>query len=276
MLRFSHYPFAWFVKVNACLQAGNNWIGLSSGASMSKILLVEDDVPLSVAIKACLKADRHEIEHVTDGQTALSFIERYHFDLLVLDWDLPRLSGVEVCATLRRSGNETPILMLTGKSQIEEIEKGFDAGADDYLTKPFHKRELAARVGALVKRRSPIQPNTISFGDLLVNMDIREVRKDNVALALPAKELKLLQILLEHANQPVSLTTILNSGWDADVSNLRRNIGTHLSKLRSELKQAGSAVCVEKLPDESYVLRPAPQEDDLLSQPTATDRSRAE
>jgi DNA-binding response OmpR family regulator len=130
---------------------------------MSKILLVEDDIPLSMVIKACLKAERHEVEHVADGQTALSFLQQYHFDLMVLDWDLPRLSGLEVCAALRRSGKRMSVLMLTGKTHIDEIERGFDAGADDYLTKPFHKRELVARVSALIKRRAPVRNEVMSF-----------------------------------------------------------------------------------------------------------------
>src|SRR5215813_6435551 len=121
---------------------------------MAKILLIEDDIEFSGIIKAWLSNEHHAVEVVHDGTEGRHRIQVFEYDLLILDWQLPGMAGIDICKEFRSQGGMTPVLMLTGKSAISDKETGLDAGADDYLTKPFHMKELSARVRALLRRAS--------------------------------------------------------------------------------------------------------------------------
>lgn len=221
---------------------------------MAKILLVEDDLELAGAVELCLLAYRHDIQHVVDGEEAWAFIETCFFDLLILDWELPKVSGVELCRRVKNSGRRTPVLMLTGKSTIDDKAEGFDAGADDYLTKPFHKRELAARVHALARRQDASLDESVVFGDLTLDLATHQVSKGGKSIELATKERQLLEILFARAGTVVTVTTMLNAGWPAGRES-ESGIPSHLAKLQAKLKSAGSSVETEVIAGVGFMLK---------------------
>ncbi len=137
---------------------------------MAKILLVEDDVDLGDRIVQWLKHEHHTVELIADGQQASDYLAQLKYDLIVLDWGLPNRNGVDVLKEFRNSGGVTPVLLLTGKGKISEKEEGLDAGADDYLTKPFDIKELSARIRALLRRVPQFTTNSIVVGPVELNV----------------------------------------------------------------------------------------------------------
>src|SRR5580704_6094107 len=131
-------------------------IALPFGFPMARILLVEDDTDLAQRVVKWLTMERHSVEHVSNGRDALEFLEQRSYDIIVLDWQLPEVQGIDILKRYRATGGSSPILMLTGKADMADKESGLDAGADDYLTKPFHPRELSARLRALGRRPSVV------------------------------------------------------------------------------------------------------------------------
>jgi DNA-binding response OmpR family regulator len=180
---------------------------------MAKILLVEDEPGLSGAIHAWLSDEYHVVEIVTNGKEALEKIAASQYDIILLDWMLPELSGVEVCRTYRSQGGVAPVLILTAKKSLLSKEMGLDSGADDYLTKPFHLRELSARIRALL-RRPTTAPDLIHL--------------------LP-KEFALLELLMRNSGKTMTTDSLLDQLWgtDTDVSadTLRSNIKTLRRKI---------------------------------------------
>src|SRR5438270_6560471 len=128
---------------------------------MAKILVVEDDLELAESVCSCLRFEHHRVEHTVDGADALHLMQSFKYDLVVLDWNLPGLSGVEILSQYRARDGGAPVLMLSGKAEIADKEAGLDAGADDYLTKPFNTRELSARVRALLRRPGQCATNVL-------------------------------------------------------------------------------------------------------------------
>src|SRR5579862_8845637 len=138
---------------------------------MAKILLVEDDLDLISRITKWLSLERHSVEAASNGQEALDLLRDVKYDLIILDWHLPGLSGIEVCKYYRSAGGKAPVLMLTGKTDIADKEAGLDAGADDYLTKPFNPRELSARLRALARRPAETLDDKLTAGDLVLHIN---------------------------------------------------------------------------------------------------------
>ena len=133
---------------------------------MAKILLVEDDRDLAGMVLDWLKFEHHLVEVIHNGGDAQSMLKSYQYDIIILDWQLPQITGVELLRDYRMAGGQTPVLMLTGKGAIHDKEAGLDAGADDYLTKPFHMKELSARLRALLRRPGSVVGNTLTARDI--------------------------------------------------------------------------------------------------------------
>src|SRR5262249_13766012 len=144
---------------------------------MSRILLVEDDQDLAQRIIKWLTVERHSVEHVSNGREALEYLDGRQYDVIVLDWQLPEVQGLDVCKQYRSTGGATPILMLTGKGEVTDKESGLDAGADDYLTKPFHPRELSARLRALSRRPTAVVSDQLRAGDIILQSSTFTVMK---------------------------------------------------------------------------------------------------
>jgi two-component system OmpR family response regulator len=202
---------------------------------MAKILVVEDERDLASLVQNWLKRDHHLVELINDGISALRQIEMNRYDIIILDLMLPGLDGMEICRRFRRSSGTTPILMLTARDGIEDKEAGLDAGADDYLTKPFHLKELAARVRALLRRGDSRPGNVLRIRDIVIDTNEYRCIKGGVEVHLLPKEFRLLEFLVRHQNQVFSAEDLLSSVWESDTPALLDTVRGHIKRLRKKL-----------------------------------------
>ena len=205
---------------------------------MDRVLIVEDEEAILLALEDDLRAEGYEVASATDGPAGLSMAENHAYDLIILDIMLPGMNGFEVCKRLRQASVTTPILILTAKSQ--EIDKvlGLELGADDYVTKPFSRRELLARVKAILRRGTspPTELESYRFGDVEVDFRRYEVRKSGRAVHLTSREYALLRFLIEHSNDVVGRSEILDQVWGDAASVYPRTVDTHIGRLRKKLE----------------------------------------
>jgi DNA-binding response OmpR family regulator len=202
---------------------------------MAKILLAEDDKDLSEVITFALKAKGHLVQQVYDGRECLDFLRNCKFDLIILDWMMPWVSGLEVCKDYRARGGATPILMLTAKSKIDDKEVGLDGGADDYMSKPFDQKELAARVRALLRRPIAVTGNILNAGDITLDTVTCTVKLGEEELHLRPKEYTLLEFFMRHPNQTFSTEALLQRVWLDDAYSTPDNLKTHIKTLRKKV-----------------------------------------
>ncbi len=207
---------------------------------MAKLLLVEDDKRLCRIITDLLGFEQFVVEVVHDGQEGLDRLKLYDYDLIILDWDLPKLSGVEICKAYRNGGGQTTVLMLTGKSAIGEKESGFDAGADDYLTKPFDARELMARIRALLRRAPSFKSHVMTFGDLTLDTGGHRFLVADREVALLPKEFMLLEFLLKNPDQVFSQEMLLNKIWSSESEASALAVRSCIKRIRRKLEDHGS------------------------------------
>ena len=211
---------------------------------MSRILIVEDDQSLAAGLCDGLRYEGYGTLVAGDGADGLRLAAQPGIDLVILDVMLPKLTGVEVCRTLRARGSTVPVVMLSAKG--EELDKvvGLKVGADDYLTKPFSFTELVARVEAVLRRtrRFAGRERTYEFGDVSVNLRTREVEKGGRSLTLLPREFRLLEHFIEHRGEVMSRDQLLDAVWDHDaMSPLSRTVDMHVAKLRQKIEDEGSA-----------------------------------
>lgn len=220
---------------------------------MAKILLAEDDRDLSEVITFALKTKGHIVQPAYDGISAAMYLKTGHFDLVIMDWMLPSLSGIEVCRQYRAAGGKTPVLVLTAKTTIDDRETGLDSGADDYLTKPFDQRELAARVRALLRRPDSVLSNTLTAGGVEMDTASCSVKLNGQALHLRPKEYTLLEFFLRHPNQAFSTDALLQRVWLDDSAATPDNLKTHVKMLRRKLGPEGDAI-IRTVKGRGYIL----------------------
>jgi DNA-binding response OmpR family regulator len=207
---------------------------------MAKILIVEDERDLCGLVRNWLTKEKHLVEQTDNGLDALTQLALSKFDVIILDLMLPGMNGLEVCRRYRQQLGYTPILMLTAKNTVEDKEVGLDAGADDYLTKPFHLKELAARVRALL-RRGPSQPdNNLRVKDVTIDTNQCLVKKSNNVVHLLPKEYRLLEFMARHPNHVFSAEELLASVWESDTPALLDTVRGHIKRLRKKLDTPGA------------------------------------
>lgn len=223
---------------------------------MAKILIAEDDGNLAKNICTILKSEHHAVEHAADGPAAIALLKAYTYDLIILDWQLPGKTGVEILQSLRTSGCKTPVLMLTGRDHIDDKEKGLDSGADDYLTKPCQPRELAARVRALIRRASPALDNVLQAGSLVLDPQKWSVTKGGQSLNLSKREFKLLEFLMRHPNQTFSAEAIVSRVWESESESTTESLRNHIMRLRSKLDSQGKPSAIRNVPGVGYAFIP--------------------
>jgi len=206
---------------------------------MAKILIVEDERDLAGLVCNWLKRDNHLVEQAENGLAALTQLELSRFDVIILDLMLPEMTGMELCKRYRQKSGQTPILMLTAKGSIEDKEAGLDAGADDYLTKPFHLKELAARVRALLRRGASRPGNSLRLRDIELDTNECIVTKNGQLVHLLPKEFRLLEFLIRHPNHVFSAEELLASVWESDTAALLDTVRGHITRLRKKLDTPG-------------------------------------
>jgi len=214
------------------------------------ILLVEDDQQITSYLKKGLEEEGFSVEVVHDGEDGLLHVRTKSYEVIILDWMLPKLSGIDICTIARSNSINTPILMLSAKSDIEDKIEGLNCGADDYLSKPFAFDELVARINALVRRKTLQNDTLLTVADLTFNVTAREIKRANTTIALTVKEYELLELLMKSMGHIVSAKKISDYLWgDEDIESniitvlihhLRSKIdGNHDIKLIKTVRKLG-------------------------------------
>jgi DNA-binding response OmpR family regulator len=205
---------------------------------MPRILIIEDELPMRTALKDCLEAESHRVITAADGEEGLKRALEEKPDLVLLDIMMPRLDGYAVCAELRRLARPVPILMLTAKGHIDDRVAGLDAGADDYLVKPFSTEELLARVRAVLRRtqRESRAPAALVLGDVRIDLVKQTAVRGRRQVHLTAKEFAMLRLLAETPGEPVSRERFLDIVWGYASFPTTRTVDNHVASLRAKLE----------------------------------------
>ena len=222
------------------------------------ILIVEDETALAEAVEHILRKAGHSADRVADGQSALDYIRVGTYDLILLDIMLPKLDGLSVLRQMRSEGVQTPVLMLTARTTVPDKVAGLNAGADDYLTKPFDPEELLARVGAMTRRKGAIVLNEISFHDLVLDLNTVTLRCGSRDVQLSPKEFALAQLMLSEPNMTYSKDLLISRAWGLDSEATDNNVEAYISFLRKKLRYLGSEVTIKNLQKIGYRLEVAP------------------
>jgi len=231
-----------------------------------KILLVEDDEATVDLLTSVLTSDRHTVNIATDGQMGLMLAETYAYDLILLDVLVPKLDGISLCRQLRAEGLQMPILLLTAKDSQTDKVIGLNAGADDYVVKPFDLEELKARIRALLRRSSAPMSTILTWEHLRLDPDANEVTYKHVPIALTPKEFSILELFLRHPHRVFSRSAIIDRLWSLEESPAESAVTTHIKDLRQKLKAGGMATdLIETVYGLGYRLRSA-SADDLSEQ----------
>ena len=205
---------------------------------MERILIVEDELPMRTALIDCLKAEGYRPLSAPDGELGLQSAISEKPDLILLDVMMPRLDGFAVCAELRRLQIETPVLLLTAKGQIDDRVTGLDAGADDYLVKPFSTNELLARIRALLRRNKSNQPDiaTLQLGETSIDLARQQALRGEETIALTAKEFAMLRVMAQADGGPVTREQFLGIAWGYAAFPPTRTVDNHIASLRAKLE----------------------------------------
>jgi DNA-binding response OmpR family regulator len=220
-----------------------------------RILLVEDDPKLAKFIEIELSLEGYHVTVAQNGLDGLMMARDAQPDLLILDWMLPGISGLDLCLRLRSTGIQVPIIMLTARDEVPDRVTGLNAGADDYVTKPFSMEELLARVKARLRRTQPDDPDTLQFEDLTLNRLTREVYRDTKLIELTAKEFDLLEFLLRNPRQVISRDRILEKVWGYDFMGESNIIEVYIRALRIKMEASNSKRLLHTVRGVGYVLR---------------------
>lgn len=233
-----------------------------------KILIVEDEMKVAEVLKRGLKEEGYDADLAYDGEIGLRLAQSGVYDLILLDINLPLLNGLELCRLLRERDEVTPVLMLTALGMSDDVVAGLEAGADDYLTKPFHFNELYARIRALTRRRKiltekPVRANDNAFqnsfriADLEIDFDSREVRRSGKVIQLTAKEYALLEFLAKHAGKVKSRAEIAESVWGLNFETGTNFIDVYINYLRNKIDKPFNRKLIHTVTGFGYVLKTA-------------------
>jgi two-component system, OmpR family, phosphate regulon response regulator PhoB len=221
------------------------------------VLVVEDETAIATLLRYNLEREGFRVCIATDGEEALIIAAEQNPDLVLLDWMLPMLSGIEVCRRLRRLPNAraTPIIMLTARGEEGDKIRGLDSGADDYVTKPFSVSELIARVKAVLRRTRPsVDGESLNFADVMLDLAAHRVRRNSRDIHLGPTEFRLLRYLMEHPGRVFSREQLLDAVWGADVYVEPRTVDVHIRRLRKALNAEGETDIVRTVRSAGYAL----------------------
>ena len=220
-----------------------------------RILVVDDDLAVCRSIDRALRLEGYGVETVSSGGEALEAMASNSPDALVLDLQLPDLDGLAVCRRIRDAGDDTPILMLTARHGIDDRVQGLDAGADDYLVKPFALEELLARLRALLRRRFEGEGGVLRFDELTLDLASREAHRGARAFPLTRIEFDLLELFLRHPRQVLTREVLLNKVWGFDFDSGTNSLAVYVGYLRRKTEAGGEPRCIHTVRGVGYVLR---------------------
>jgi len=226
-------------------------------SSNSYIAIVDDDAAIRSALGRALRMENYDVELFEDGVSALKSIQLRAPDAIVLDLQLPDIDGLEICRRIRRSGDATPILMLTARDAVNDRVAGLDVGADDYLVKPFDLAELLARLRALLRRHNLIEGDgaVLRFEDLSLNPQTREVHRGGCSVELTKIEFDLLELFLHHPRQVLTRDQILDLVWGYNFDSGTNSLAVYIGYLRRKLEEANEPRLIQTVRGVGYALR---------------------
>lgn len=205
-----------------------------------RILLVEDDQRIAIALMETLRDRQYQVDLGEDGESGWEFLQAFNYELILLDITLPKLNGIQLCQRLRKAGIQTPVLMLTARDSSSDKVLGLDAGADDYVVKPFDLAELTARIRALLRRGTTVLPTVLEWGDLRLNPSSYEVNYGENLLHLTPKEYQLLELFIRKNKMVLSRSLILDNLWSFEEPPGEETVKVHIKDLRKKLRIAGA------------------------------------
>lgn len=217
-----------------------------------KVLIVEDERSLADALEHIIKHAGYSADAVYTGDDALAYALGASYDVIVLDVMLPDMDGFQIVSTLRVHGNHTPVLMLTARTAISDKVTGLNAGADDYMTKPFDNAELLARLNALCRRTGEVVMNQLHYSDLILDLNSAELHTDHDSVQLSKKEFELTRLFLSHPQHTLSVDAILSAVWGMDSEVTDNNVMAYVSFLRKKLKYLNSNVTIRNIQQIGY------------------------
>jgi two-component system response regulator MprA len=223
---------------------------------VAKVLVAEDDTEIRTALERILRYEGYEPITVNDGAAALEAITEHEPDLIVLDVMMPFVDGLTVCRRIRERGNRTPVLMLTARVEVSDRVAGLDAGADDYLPKPFDLEELLARIRALLRRVLPDDSELLTAGDLSLDPQRHEVTMDGARIELTRTEFEILALLLRNVGIVLERGVMYERIWGYDFDGESRSLDVHVGYLRRKLEASGADRMIETVRGIGFVLRP--------------------
>ncbi|MBS1956513.1 MAG: response regulator transcription factor [Cyanobacteria bacterium SZAS-4] len=224
---------------------------------MAKILVVEDDKELVEVLQDWLVGEHHIVDVVHDGKEGAERLRMYDYDVAILDWELPGMHGPSIVKEYRDGGGTIPLLMLTGKTNYTDKEQGLDSGADDYLTKPFHPRELSARLRALLRRSGANRTATVlTAGDLSLDPQAFKVTKGDNEIPFLPREFALLEFFMRHPNEVFGPEAILNHVWSSESDASPDTVRVHITRLRSKIDTPGEKSLIHTIHRVGYRFEP--------------------
>ena len=224
-----------------------------------RILYAEDEQQMSRAVCAVLQHNHFAVDAVYDGQDALDYALLSEYDVIILDIMMPKMDGIQVLTEMRKKMVHTPVILLTAKSEIEDRIAGLDAGADDYLSKPFSMGELMARIRALTRRQPEFRPNRIEFGNTSLDTASFEMAGPDGTIRLGNKEYQIMELLMSSKGSPVSTDRIMERVWEVDSDAETNVVWVYISYIRKKLKQVGSDIKISSARGSGYYLETAAQ-----------------
>lgn len=222
------------------------------------LLIVEDEAALAGALEHILQKAGHQTDWVADGQSALDYIRGFSYDLVLLDIMLPKLDGISVLRQIRSEGIQTPVLMLTARTTVPDKATGLNAGADDYLTKPFDPEELLARINAMTRRKGAMVLSEITYEDLTLDLNTVTLRRGSRDVQLSPKEFQIARLMLTEPKMTYSKELLISKGWGMDSEATDNNVEAYISFLRKKLRFLGSRVTIRNLQKIGYRLEVQP------------------
>jgi len=219
-----------------------------------RILITEDETELADALARGLRQQGYAADIAYDGEEALVMAEVNNYDLIILDLNLPKIDGVEVCRRIRASGSPVGILMLTARSSLDDRVNGLDQGADDYLVKPFHFPELLARVRAILRREGETRHPILRIGDLVLDPNAIKGYFRGSEIAFTIKEFAIMEYLMRNAGRVISQEELLEHVWGEDANMFTHTVKVHINNMRKKLSAAGAGDLISTLKGRGYLL----------------------
>ena len=220
-----------------------------------RLLLAEDERDLSQALAAALSHNHYSVDTVFDGQEALDYLEGQEYDGVILDIMMPKKTGLEVLKEIRSKGNQVPVLLLTAKTQVDDRVIGLDAGADDYLGKPFVMKELLARIRAMTRRQGGFTDNTVVCGNLKLDRSTYELSVGEKSIRLANKDFQIMEMLMVNSRQVIPTERFMEKIWGYDSETEINVVWVYLSNLRKKLADLGADVEIVVMRNQGYTLR---------------------